>query len=227
MAAAGRFEYEGKQGEEYHARRSLPGQAERWISRVRARKLQRYVGEKDAVFEYGVGLGWNLMSLGCRERAGFDLAGTLENEVEGKGIGFVSRLEGLEDRFEVVICHHTLEHVPKPLEVLKQLARLLRKGGNLLLFVPLERERKYRRINPEDKAHHLYAWTPAAFRELVAAAGFKVVSVQTPRFRFDRAAALVAYKLRLGETGYRAIRAVGQLLFPEHEIALVAQKQGA
>jgi SAM-dependent methyltransferase len=224
MARGRGFDYKGKEGEDYHARRYLAPEAERWVSKLRASKIQKHVEARERVFEYGVGFGWNLAELKCSEKSGYDLAGAMSGRVERKGIQFISNVEELETRFDVVVCHHTLEHVPKPWKVLELLTRKLKQGGKLLLFVPLEREQKYRSVNPSDKAHHLYSWTPASVTRLVRDAGLNVVSVETPRFRFDRAAAAAAYRLKLGEIGYRSIRKLGQLLLPEYEIALVAHK---
>ena len=59
------------------------------------------------------------------------------------------------DAFDVVLCHHTLEHLQNPADALTLMLGILKTGGKLLLFVPYEKERKYRRYNPRDKAHHL------------------------------------------------------------------------
>lgn len=220
----GRFNYSGRQGEIYHAQRRLPGAAERWISGIRAAKIQTEISPTDSVFEYGVGFGWNLALLNCRSKAGFDLAGQLDQEVEKKGIVFIRELGEGTESFEVVLCHHTLEHVPAPAQTLQQIKTLLKPGGKLLLFVPLEREKKYRRMRASDRAHHLFSWTPAALQNLAAANGYKIISNRIQLFRFDRAAAVLAHRFKLGELGYRFLRKAGQFLLPEYEIALVAQK---
>ena len=39
--------------------------------------------------------------------------------------------------FDVIICSEVLEHVPEPIEVIKEFSRILRPGGRLLLTAPL------------------------------------------------------------------------------------------
>jgi SAM-dependent methyltransferase len=219
------FDYRGTQGAAYHERRQLPPEAEPWIANVRAEKIQPCVRESDAVFEYGVGFGWNLMALRCARKVGFDVAPGLREVVQRRNIEFVDDLE-LEpsDAFHVVLCHHTLEHLKNPADALSVMLRLLKQGGRLLLFVPYEKERKYRQYNPNDKAHHLYSWTPSSLSNLVRAQGFAFESVRLRRFRFDRIAAVIARKFRVHERGYRLLRIAGLCALPEYEIALVARK---
>lgn len=165
------------------------------------------------------------MALNCASKAGYDVAPGLAPLARQRGIQFADNLEVLpSESFDVVICHHTLEHLQSPAAALRTIFRLLNKAGTLLLFVPYEIERKYRRYNASDMAHHLYSWNPSTLANLVLAQGFALSSVGLRRFRFDRMAALAALRLRAGEKGYRFIRRVGQLLLPEYEIALVANK---
>ena len=39
--------------------------------------------------------------------------------------------------FDAVLCTEVLEHVPKPVETIKELARILKPGGTLILTVPM------------------------------------------------------------------------------------------
>lgn len=41
------------------------------------------------------------------------------------------------ETFDALLCTEVLEHVPNPLEALRELARILRKGGSLFLTAPL------------------------------------------------------------------------------------------
>jgi SAM-dependent methyltransferase len=220
--------YSGPDGAAYHGHRQLPPEAETWVARIRAAKLQPHVQRSATVFEYGVGFGWNLMALECAEKIGYDVAPNLRASVEARGMQFFDNLEQIASafggHFDVVICHHTLEHLARPSDALEFMGGTLKPGGKLLLFVPYEKERKYRRYNANDKAHHLYSWTPSSLANLVLAHGFQLAEAGLRKFRFDRIAAVAALRLRLGEPGYRLIRKMGLLLLPEHEIALIATK---
>jgi len=218
--------YTGKSGETYQsAKRGIPDAALPWVTRSRAAKLQGYVQSQDTVFEYGVGLGWNLGELRCKRRLGHDLGLFLAESVEALGIEFVPDPARLEDETaEVVVCHHTLEHVPDPLEVLAQCLRILRVGGCLLLFVPFEKERRYRHFDPTEPNHHLFSWNAQTLGNLASDAGFELRDVRIGPFGYDRFAAVWAHRMRLGEWGFRWLRRLLLGIRPAQEVRLVATK---
>lgn len=217
------FDYAQQFGAEYHQARRVPAKAELWIAAVRAKKIAPYIRPSDRVLEYGVGFGWNLSSIECAEKTGFDLTPGLREFVEAKGIRFASDHSQLQPGgYDTVLAHHVLEHVTQPLDSLKRLAGFLKRTGRLLIFVPFERERKYRRFRADDRSHHLFSWTPVSLRNLVVASGLRVEQLAVRKFRFDRLAAVITCKLKGGLALYRCIRAFGLALAPEYEITLVA-----
>ncbi len=218
--------YQGEEGKRYHElKRSIPEAAYPWVARSRAAKIAPFVREEDTVFEYGVGFGWNLGELRCRRRVGFDLADFLGPIVRQHGIEFIEETRSLSDGMaDVVVCHHTLEHVLHPADVLQEIRRVLRAGGTLLLFAPYEKERRYRQHRAEEPNHHLYSWNVQTLGNLVLETGFRLVAGRIAKFRLDRFAAVWACRLRLGEPGFRCIRGVGLALQPEYEVRIVASK---
>jgi SAM-dependent methyltransferase len=218
--------YEGEQGRRYHeAKRAIPDAAFPWVARLRAEKFAAQVQAGDVVFEYGVGYGWNLAAIECRRRIGFDVATFLALTAQVHGIEFVAETRSLAAGLaDVVICHHTLEHVLAPPDVLVEIRRLLRPGGTLLLFVPFEQERRYRRFERAEPNHHLYSWNVQTLGNLVTEIGLDLREAGIGRFGYDRFAAVWACRLRLGETGFRFLRGFAHALRPGCEVRLVAAK---
>ena len=222
---AGRH-YRGDAGRRYHqSKRGLPEQALPWVAALRARKLAPLIGADDVVLEYGVGGGWNLAALRCRRKIGFDISDFLEPSLRALGIEFVAGTRPLPDAVaDVVICHHTLEHVPRPPDVLQEIRRLLKPAGRLALFVPFEREEKYEHFRPDEPNHHLYSWNVQTLGNLAQEAGFQVSQAGIGEFGYSRLAAVWAAKLRLGETGFRCLRRLLHLIRPAFEVRLIAIK---
>ena len=55
-------------------------------------------------------------------------------------IDYVSDIEKIpvkDNSFDIIICTEVLEHVPNPIGALKEMARILKKGGKLLITTPL------------------------------------------------------------------------------------------
>jgi SAM-dependent methyltransferase len=218
--------YEGETGRRYHhEKRAIPASAFAWLSRLRAEKIRPYIRETDTVLEYGVGFGWNLAQLKCQRKLGFDIADFLEAGLTERSIEFVRDTRVLaEASIDTVICHHTLEHTLRPGDALMEMRRLLRPDGRLLLFVPFEKERRYRRFDPVEPNHHLYSWNVQTLGNLVAEMGFKLIEGNVEQFGYDRFAAVWADRLRLGETGFRFLRNGIHLIKPGLEVRVVATR---
>jgi len=218
--------YRAEMGREYHeSKRSIPEAAYPWVARLRAEKIAGYVKSDATVLEYGVGTGWNVAALECGRRIGYDLAGHLEEELRRRGIEFASDLAGVRPgSVDVAICHHVLEHVADPAKVLEEMRVLLRPGGRLLVFVPFENQRRYRRYDPAEPNHHLYSWNVQTLANMVAGCGFAVEEAGTGRFGYDRFAAWQAVRLGLGERGYRLIRRLAHVASPMQEVRVAASK---
>jgi SAM-dependent methyltransferase len=219
--------YCGDAGRRYHQiKRAIPAEAIPWVARLRARKFSRLVGANDVVLEYGVGNGWNLGALQCRRKLGFDVADGVESAVRSLGIEFIDDTKLIADAVaDVVLCHHTLEHVLHPPEALEEMRRLLKPQGRLLLYVPLERESRYERFRRDEPNHHLYSWNVQTLGNLAEETGFTVTEAGVGEFGYSRFAAVWAAKLRLGEGGFRLARRLLHTIKPAFEVRVVAVKE--
>ncbi len=189
---------------------------------LRAEKFQRHVRPEDVVVELGVGSGWNLGRLRCARRIGVDTATFLGERVAALGIEFLTDLAALpEATADVAICHQTLEHMLEPAAALRALARVLKRGGRLVLHVPWERERRYGHYRTTEPNHHLYNWNAQNVGNLVTVLGYRVESVAVRRYGYDRFAADAAARLRWGERGFRLVRACLVGVRPLWEVELI------
>jgi SAM-dependent methyltransferase len=218
--------YRGDAGRRYHeSKRGLPEQAIPWVAALRARKFAPLIGALEAVLEYGVGAGWNLAALRCGRKIGFDVADFLEPSLRALGIEYVADTQTLPDALaDVVLCHHTLEHILHPPDALAEMRRLLKPAGRLLLYVPFEREGKYEHFDPAEPNHHLYSWNAQTLGNLVQEAGFQVSQAGIGEFGYSRFSAAWAAKLRLGQAGFRCLRRLLHVIRPAFEVRIIAIK---
>ena len=217
--------YRGVEGQQYH--RAVHGSDEFTtdvMARSRWRKFSRFVRPDDHVVEFGAGTCLNLMAMECERRVAYDLSDAGAAVAARHGIEFVTDVSDLAGQdFSVAICHHTLEHVPDPLSVLEQVKSLLRTGGLLVLCVPFETARMYRRYFPGEPNHHLYSWNPLTLGNLVSDAGFEVVESKVSPFGYERRLAPLS---RVGDWAYRAGLWTVRHLMPANEILLTARRPG-
>lgn len=74
--------------------------------------------------------------------------------------------------FDAVLCTEMLEHVPDPLTVLRELARVLRSGGKLMLTAPLG-------SGIHQEPHHYYGgFTPYWYQRFLNEVGFLDIQVE-------------------------------------------------
>ncbi|MDB6052515.1 MAG: hypothetical protein JWN25_38 [Verrucomicrobiales bacterium] len=219
--------YQGEAGEAYHEiKRAIPSVALPWIAQTRGEKIEPFISPDQSIMEYGIGYGWNLARLQNREKTGYDVTEKLREAVEALGIRFVTSTTAIPEKsYDVVLCHHMLEHAIDPAAELGEMHRLLKDGGKLLLFVPYEKEGRYRVFNREEPNHHLFSWNPQTLGNLVEVCGFELRQAEVKQFGYERFAAKKAIQLNLGQAGYRWIHRVAHLFKPAKEVFLAATKK--
>ena len=137
-------------------------------------KFAPHVGPDDTVVDFGCGGAAVVATLRARERIGIEPNPPARRAGEERGVRMVAATRELDDSIaDVVISNHALEHTLAPLDELRQLHRVLRPGGRLVMWLPLDDWRMQRRPG-EDENHHLYTWTPLLIRNLLEEAGFEV-----------------------------------------------------
>lgn len=78
-----------------------------------------------------------------------------------------------QDRFDVIICSHVVEHLPDPLQTLKSIRRSLAADGAMYVEVPYE---MYKQLPAKSEpVTHVNFFTPESLRNLLHAAGYDVV----------------------------------------------------
>ncbi|HOG11138.1 MAG TPA: class I SAM-dependent methyltransferase [Smithella sp.] len=74
--------------------------------------------------------------------------------------------------FDVVLCTEVLEHVPEPIRVVKEIARILKPGGKLILTAPLG-------SGIHQEPYHFYGgYTPFWYRKFLGEAGFESITIE-------------------------------------------------
>ena len=74
--------------------------------------------------------------------------------------------------FDAILCAEVLEHVPEPIKVVREFARIVRSGGKLILTAPLG-------SGVHQEPHHYYGgYTEFWYRKFLSEAGFENIVVE-------------------------------------------------
>ena len=189
------------------------------------------------LIEIGCGAGNFLVRAADR---GFDVTGLeyspyaaerARKNLNGRGqvlVGEVSSLAGQHNVFDVCVLCDVIEHVRHPDEFVRDILRLLRPGGVLLVVTPSLDSWSARFLGSrwmEYKAEHLYYFTPGTIRRLLQSAGYGDVTMRsgTKKLSLDYIAAhFVKYPVGGITPVMRFLRAITPRGLREHLFSIVA-----
>jgi len=179
-------EYYDEQGERFLGPLE---QLVRFFRRLRRRDLLRHFrrlapGAPRRFLDVGCGRG---LLVDLFAAVGFAAVGTQLSETAARAarrrgadvrVGELRELALPAESFGLIVFYHVLEHVEAPLADLREAARLLAPDGLLVVEVPSFARPGFRLLGTRDLCidypHHLYFFTPASLRPLLAAAGFEI-----------------------------------------------------
>lgn len=144
--------------------------------------INSYHPEKGSLLDIGAGTGDFLVTaLG----AGWQTIGIEPNQSAkqlaiSKGISFSERIESIENQqFDVITMWHVLEHVPDVEHQIKQLKRLLKPNGTIIIAVP-----NYKSFDAQhygkfwaayDVPRHLWHFSKVSIEKLVSRENMKLI----------------------------------------------------
>ena len=169
----------------------------RIFRRLRARHIRSYSGlESGRILDVGCGRGLMLAEL---KRYGWEcfgierskIASEYARDVMGIKVETTGDLIGCgypSAYFDVVCLWHVLEHMPAPLEVLKEIKRILKPNG--LLFIEVPNFRSWQSMIARNKwiyteaPRHLYHFSPYGLNSILEHIGFDCIKRSTYSLEF-------------------------------------------
>lgn len=149
-------------------------------------KFQDHILPENTVLDFGCGGGFLLNELTAKRKIGFEINDSAREHVKTLGITTINDLNNLkEGEVDIIISNHALEHVPNPLETLKNLHRVVREGGLIVIVIPCEQPGEVEFEYKEDDINqHLHSWCPQTIGNLIKLAGFKLEQCYTLRHKW-------------------------------------------
>lgn len=144
------------------------------------------VGGKDAyILEIGCATGEYLDALhelGCERLAGLEFnpqVAQLARERYGLDVtaGELMDAQYPDQTFDIVVMRHVFEHVPDPMGTLREIARILKPGGQYIFVIPnpdsLDAKVFGRYWQGHDIPRHFYNYPPGTLKQMLSEAGLE------------------------------------------------------
>jgi SAM-dependent methyltransferase len=136
------------------------------------RKFESFCSADAVLLDFGCGDGSLLATLPAKRRIGVEPNDAARFIAAKRGIEMKSSLEEVgSEEADVIISNHALEHVLRPLDELLEMRRVLKPGGTIVMWLPIDDWRAQRNPSDLDENHHLYTWTPQLMYNLLAECG--------------------------------------------------------
>lgn len=139
--------YTGEKGRIYQERKNGLPLAQ--VARIHATKFSPAIQKTDTVVDFGCGSGEILAAIDCGRKIGIEVNPRAREQALNAGIEcYTDASQVSQGIADVIISHHVLEHVPYPIQALKELRKALKPEGTLVICVPAENPRKTKNIIP-------------------------------------------------------------------------------
>ncbi|MGH9174002.1 MAG: class I SAM-dependent methyltransferase, partial [Vicinamibacterales bacterium] len=172
-----------------HVRSGLSGKAKGWLERRSVRQLWRLLGLPRQVLDVGCATGDLLLAIrraGNPHVTGVEPAEHAAEAARGRGLdvrtGSLEEAAFPDQAFDTVILSHTLEHVRDPIATLREIGRILRPGGALILCLPnadsIEARHLGRYWIGYDPPRHLTTFSVATLTRAIERTGFRLVEIR-------------------------------------------------
>jgi SAM-dependent methyltransferase len=141
--------------------------------KIEARKFARAMNADSTLLDFGCGSGHLLNALEAKQKIGLEINPYAVAHAEKLGIKVFSDISEIpSESVDIVISNHALEHVPFPLDSIKEIRRVMKSGGKLSICIPIDDWRRAKKFHAQDINNHLHTWTPQLIGNLFVEAGF-------------------------------------------------------
>lgn len=207
--------------EAYFSRQNSGGDLQ---GRINLFKFSPFLRPGQRVLDFGCGSGALLRAIAGAERSlvGVEINPIAVKTAQAAGLEVVTTLDEIRDEtVDMVISNHALEHTENPLAIMRQLRRVLRPGGRLVLVVPCDQARFAFCLNDPDL--HLFSWSAGNIGNCARVAGFEVERAEEIVHRWPPKWKLI-YQTS-GEPAFHVIsRLWGRISRSRSQVRVVARK---
>jgi 2-polyprenyl-3-methyl-5-hydroxy-6-metoxy-1,4-benzoquinol methylase len=161
-------------------------------------------------------LGWNVKALEIDKDAAI-IARNRGLDVETASY---SKLIEYKDYFDCVICSHVIEHIYRPIEMIKLIHQSLKKNGILILSCPNSesylKERYQENWRGLEAPRHLSIPSLSYLKEEISKTGFRVIEIEFNKMNTESASIIIeTYNFKNGRNNTKNKRSISSANKPD------------
>ena len=192
-------------------------------AQIEAKKFIPFINNQDIVLDFGCGGGYLLSSIPCRRKIGIEINPYARETAKGYLDEVLSDFQRISDNsIDIIISNHALEHVLSPYHELKEMYRVLKENGLLILYVPIDDWRTQKNVDSNDINHHLFTWTPQILFNLVTESGFRVNNARI--FTHAWPPFTLALNRYLPQKIFNFLCVITSIIYKRRQICLICEK---
>lgn len=161
----------------------LGGMIDTFYPRPAFRMIKKYAHKNSKILDVGCGDGYLLSvmkELGYQDLQGIDLYIDKKMEKSEKGLKITAcGIDSIDEKYDVIMLHHSFEHMENPETVLKMLKERLKVNGVLIIAIPVAGSRVFRKYGKYwyqlDAPRHLYIHTAAGLAAMADRQGLVII----------------------------------------------------
>lgn len=106
----------------------------------------------------------------------------IDKELDQRSIKIIKNsLNEIKDKYDIIMSHHSLEHMVDPLDFFQNISRLLSSSGKLILRIPIYPNFIWEKYKTEwiqlDAPRHIFTFSLKAIKLLCAKSNLKIVKI--------------------------------------------------
>ncbi len=192
------------------------------------------VGRESRILDVGCGFGAllrRLVDAGYRDVSGLDPFVSADLEYRGRLLVRRATLDQAHGSYDLIMFHHSFEHIEEQKKTMLSVARLLSPGGTCLIRVPTVSSSAWEEYKDRwvqlDAPRHLFLHSRASMERLATSAGLRVDQVvyDSTRFQFE-GSELYRRDIPLREMAEHPISPLQRLRYSARARRLNARQQG-
>lgn len=147
-------------------------------------KILKKYKKKGSLLDFGCGTGWFLEEAKKHyEVMGVEYSDTLRNWLKKKlNISSFKKIQNINKRFDLITAFDVIEHVPSPIEFLKELKKKIKKNGIILIYTPNIDSLGFSYLKEKNNLlcppHHLFYFNKKSFEFLCKKVNMKIIETQ-------------------------------------------------